>query len=62
MKERLTRHTLQLYFGGQQLKDFGVFSALGEGLTVTDNDNNVPAIGELVNCKRGKRKRKGHVQ
>ena len=34
-------------------------SKLGDGLTVIDNENEVPSIGKLVNRKRGKRCRKG---
>ena len=59
MKDRLTSHTLESYFGGRTLKDFKLLSQLGEGLIVIDAVNDVPSIGKLVNRKRGKRKKKG---
>ena len=59
VKERLTRHTLQNYFGGHKLKDYGLLAGLGTGLKVIDNDNDIPTIGTLVNWKRGKHKQKG---
>ena len=58
-KDRLTRHTLQFYFGGRQLKDYKILADLGTGLLVIDNKNEIPTVGSLVNHKRGKRKRKG---
>ena len=42
------------------MKDFCLLSKLGEGLSVVDNDDEIPTIGELVNRKRGKRRQKGH--
>ena len=59
VKDRLTAHQLKTYFGGKNLRDFSVLSSLGEGLTVVDNDHDVPTVGELVNRKRGKRRKKG---
>ena len=58
-KDRLTRHTLQSYFGGRQLKDYKILADLGTGLSVIDNKNEIPTVGSLVNHKRGKRKQKG---
>ena len=40
---------------GRNLKDFCVLSSLGDGLTVVDNDQNVPMVDKLVNHKQGKR-------
>ena len=59
VKERLTNHTLQSYFGGRQLQDYGVLSQLGTGISVVDNKNEIPTVGSLVNRKRGKRRQKG---
>ena len=59
VKDRLTAYNLQTYFGGKQLKDFSLLSKLGTGLSVIDNDQDLTTIGELVNRKRGKRRRKG---
>ena len=42
------------------MKDFHLLLKLGEGLSVVDNDDEILTIGELVNCKRGKRCQKGH--
>ena len=58
-KGRLTRHTLQFYFGGRQLKDYKILADLGTGLSVIDNKNEIPTVGSLVNHKHGKRKQKG---
>ena len=49
VKDRLTRHTLQSYFGGRQLKDYKILSKLGTGLSVIDNKNEIPTVGSLVN-------------
>ena len=51
-KDRLTRHTLQSYFGGRQLKDYKILSELGIGLSVIDNKNEIPTVGSLVNHKQ----------
>ena len=51
VKDRLSAYQLQSYFGGKKLKDFHVLSSLGDGLTVVDNDHDVPTVGELVNRK-----------
>lgn len=59
VQERVTAYQLQSYFGGRQIQDFSLLSKLGTGIRVTDNDNDVPLIGSLVNRKRGRRKRKG---
>ena len=59
VKDRLTSHTLESYFGGRTLKDFKLLSQLGDGLTVIDAVSDVPSIRKLVNCKQGKRKKKG---
>ena len=59
VKDRLTSYQLQSYFGGRHLKDFGLLSKLGTGVFVIDSDQDIPTIGELVNRKRGKRRRKG---
>ena len=55
----MTRHTLQSYFGGRQLKDYKLLSKLGTGLSIIDSKNEIPTVGSLVNHKQGKRKRKG---
>ena len=54
VKDRLTAYQLQSYFGGRKMKDFRLLSKLGEGLSVVDNDDEIPTIGELVNHKQGK--------
>ena len=59
VKDRLTSYQLQSYFGGRHLTDYSLLSKLGTGLTVIDDDQEIPTIGELVNRKRGKRRRKG---
>ena len=59
VKDRLTAYELQTYFGGSQLKDFGLLSKLGTGVSVIDSDQDIPTIGQLVNRKRGKRRQKG---
>ena len=59
VKDRLTLFQLQLYFGGRHLSDYSLLSKLGTGLTVIDDDQEIPTIGELVNRKQGKRRRKG---
>ena len=59
VKDRLTSFQLQSYFGGRHLKDFSLLSKLGTGLSVVDDDQHIPTVGELVNRKRGKRRRKG---
>ena len=41
------------------LTDYSLFSKLGTGLTVVDDHQDIPTIGELVNRKRGKRWWKG---
>lgn len=56
VKDRLTAYQLQSYFGGRKMKDFCLLSKLGDGLSVVDNDDEIPTIGELVNRKRGKRR------
>jgi len=58
-KERVTAYDLQTHFGGRKLQDFSLLSQLGTGISVINNINDVPTIGELVNRKRGQRKRKG---
>ena len=56
----MTRHTLQSYLGGRQLKDYKILADLGStGLLVIDNKNEIPTVGSLVNHRRGKRKQKG---
>ena len=55
----LTSYQLQSYFGGHHLPDYSLLSRLGTGITVVDDDHDIPTIGELVNRKRGKRRRKG---
>ena len=59
-KDMLTRHTLQSYCGGQQLKDYRILSKLGTGLSVIDNRNEISTVSSLVNYKQGKHKRKGN--
>ena len=59
VKDRLTLFQLQSYFGGRHLPDYSLLSKLGDGLTVVNGDHDIPTIGELVNRKRGKRRRKG---
>ena len=59
VKDRLTSYQIQSYFGGRHLPDYSLLSKLGTGLTVIDDDCDIPTIGELVNRKRGKRQRKG---
>ena len=59
VKERLTTYQLQSYFGGRHLKDFGLLSKLGTGISVIYSDREIPTIGELVNRKRGKHRRIG---
>ena len=59
VKDRLKSYQLQSYFGGRYLLDYSLLSKLGTGLTVTDDDCDIPTIGELVNRKRGKRRQKG---
>ena len=59
VKDRLTSYQLQSYLGGRHLPDYSFLSSLGTGLTVVDNDHDIPTIGELVNRKRGKQRRKG---
>ena len=49
MKERVTTYNLQTHFGGQKFQNFSLLSKLGTGITVINNDNNVPTVGELVN-------------
>ena len=56
VKDRFTAFQLQSYFGGRQLKDYTLLSKLGTGLSVVDNDQNIPTVSELVNCKRGKQR------
>ena len=56
--DQLTRHTLQSYFDGQQLKDYKILSELGTGMSMIDNKNEIPTVGSFVNHKRGKHKRK----
>ena len=55
VKDRLTAYHLQSYFGGYHLKDFGLLSKVGTGVSVVDSDQDIPTIGELVNHKRGQR-------
>ena len=59
VKDRLIAFQLQFNFGGCQLRDYNLLSKLGTGLSVVDNDQDIPTVGELVNCKHGKRQRKG---
>ena len=59
VKDRLIAFHLQSYFGGRQLKDYSLLFKLGTGLSVADNDQDIPTVGEMVNRKRGKRRRKG---
>ena len=59
VKDRLTSYQLQSYFGGFHLTGYSLFSKLETGLTVVDDDQDIPTIGELVNRKRGKRWWKG---
>ena len=54
VKDRLTAFELQTHFGGCQLKDFGLLSKLGTGVSVIDSGQDIPTIGHLVNRKRGK--------
>ena len=58
VKDQLTAYQLQPYFGGCHLKNFGLLSKLETGISVVDSDQDIPTIGELVNQKRGKRRRK----
>ena len=53
-KDRLTSYQLQSYFWVLLLKEFGLLSKLGTGVSVVDSDQDIPTIGELVNQKRGK--------
>ena len=53
-KDRLTAFQLQSYFGGRQLKEHNLLSKLGTGLSVMDNDQEIPTVGEMVNHKQGK--------
>ena len=55
VKDQLTAFQLQSYFGGRQLQDYTILSKLETGLSVVDNDQNIPTVGELVNRKIGKR-------
>ena len=57
--DRITAYNLQTHFGGQKFRDFSLLSQLGTGISVIDNENDIPTVGELVNRKRGRRKRKG---
>ena len=59
VKDRLTSYQLQSYFGRRHLPDYSPFSSLGIGIAVVDDDHDIPTIGELLNRKRGKRRRKG---
>ena len=59
VKDRFPSHTLELYFGGRTLKYFKLLSQLGEGLIVIDAVSDVPSIGNFVNYKREKWKKKG---
>ena len=52
VKDQLTSYQLQSYFGDCHLKDFGLLSKLGTGLSVIDSDQDISTIGELVNQKR----------
>ena len=55
----MTRHTLQFFFCGRELKGYKILSKLGTGLSVIDNKNEIPIVGSLVYYKQGKHKRKG---
>ena len=44
VKDRLTSFQLQSYFGGRHLKDYSLLSKLGTGLTVVDDDQDIPTI------------------
>lgn len=59
VKDRLSVYQLKLYFGGKKLKYFCVLSSLRDGLTIVDNNHNVPIVSELVNPKQGKHQQKG---
>ena len=59
VKDRVTANDLQTHFGGRKLKDFSLLSKLGTGISIINNVNEIPTVGELVNRKRGKRRRKG---
>ena len=59
VKDRITALELQTSFGGRKIKDFGPSSKLGTGMSTIDDNNDIPTVGEMVNRKRGKRKRKG---
>ena len=59
VKDRVTAFELQSHFGGQKLKDFSLLSQLGTGILVIEPHNDIPTVGELVNRKRGKWRRKG---
>ena len=56
-KERYTTHELQTLFGGREIKDYGILTKLGTGITVANLEDNVPSVGKLVNRKRGRRTR-----
>ena len=59
IKDHLTSYQLQSYFGGRHRTDYSLLSKLGTGLTVIDDDQEIPTIGELVNRNQGKRRQKG---
>ena len=53
IKDRFISYQLQSCFGGRHLKDFGLLSKLGTGVSVLDSNQDIPTIGELVDQKRG---------
>lgn len=43
----LTAFQLEYYFGGRQLKDLSPLSKLGTGLSIIDNNQDIPTVGKL---------------
>eukprot|EP00531_Pseudo-nitzschia_arenysensis_P008906 CAMPEP_0116127296 /NCGR_PEP_ID=MMETSP0329-20121206/6769_1 /TAXON_ID=697910 /ORGANISM="Pseudo-nitzschia arenysensis, Strain B593" /LENGTH=2217 /DNA_ID=CAMNT_0003621395 /DNA_START=65 /DNA_END=6718 /DNA_ORIENTATION=- len=58
---KYTRNELETLFGGRQLADYRVLEGLGTGIRVTDNDNEVPSVGRLVNRRRGRRQKESET-
>ena len=58
-KHRVTSHQLRNQFGGRKIHDFALLSKLGTGISVIEEGTDILTVGELVNRKRGRRKRKG---
>ena len=54
VKDWLITYQLQSYFSRKKLKEFHVFSSLGDSLAAVDNDHNLPTVEELVNHKHSK--------